>query len=146
MAINKVIVNGSVLIDLTEDTVSAGSLKKGVTAHDKSGELITGIMEESSLDDIDQVLLYGFQEGTRSFAEDGTVMETDSQGRILTRTFSDEGKTCTSVLTDNAGEALGMMVKTYGEDFSQVTITDRHGNVKVKKISYSGSQVDVTVE
>ncbi len=146
MAVNKVIANGSVLIDLTEDTVSAGSLKKGVTAHDKSGELITGTMEESSLDDIDQVLLYGFQEGTRSFAEDGTVTATDSQGRILTRIFTDDGKTCTSVLTDNAGETLGVMVKTYGEDFSQVTITDRHGNVKVKKISYSGSQVDVTVE
>lgn len=146
MAVNKVIANGKVLIDLTGDTVTAGSLKKGVTAHDKTGEPITGTMDASSIDDIDQVLLYGFQEGTRSFAEDGTVIATDLQGRTLTRAFSNEGKTCTSVLTDTDGVELGRLVKTYGEDFSQVTITDRHGNVKVKKISYSGSQVDVTVE
>ncbi len=146
MAINKVIANGNVLIDLTEDTVTAGSLKKGVTAHDKSGERITGTMDESGLDDVDQVLLYGFQEGTRSFAEDGTVTAKDSQGRVLIRTFSNGGRTCTSVLTDEAGGELGRMVKIYGEDFSQVTITDRYSNVKVKKISYSGSQMDVTVE
>ena len=29
MAVNKVIANGKVLIDLTDDTVTAGSLKKG---------------------------------------------------------------------------------------------------------------------
>lgn len=146
MAVNKVIANGSVLIDLTEDTVSAGSLKKGVTAHDRSGELITGTMEESSLDDVDQVLLYGFQEGTRSFAEDGTVTATDSQGRKLVRVFSEGGRVCTSDLSDKSGYCLGIMRKVYNEDFSEVAIADRHGNVKVKKISYSGSQVDVTVE
>lgn len=144
--VNKVVFNNEVLVDLTGDTVTAGSLKKGVTAHNKAGEPITGVMEDVSLDDIDQVLLYGFQEGMRSFAEDGTVTAKDPQGRTLTRTFSDTGKTCTSVLTDTDGVELGRMVKTYGEDFSKVTITDRHGNVKVKKISYSGSQVDVTVE
>ena len=42
MAINKVVYNGSVLIDLTEDTVSAASLMAGLTAHDKSGTKITG--------------------------------------------------------------------------------------------------------
>lgn len=145
MAVNKVIANGKVLIDLTGDTVTAGSLKKGVTAHDKAGMPITGTMDESGIDDIDQVLLYGFHEETWSFAEDGTVTAADPQGRTLTRTFSDEDKTCASVLTDDAGQELGRMVKTYGEDFSKVTITDRHGNVKVKKILYNGSQVDVTV-
>lgn len=34
--------NGKVLIDLTGDTVTANKLQKGITAHDKSGELITG--------------------------------------------------------------------------------------------------------
>lgn len=147
MAVNKVIANGKVLIDLTGDTVTAGLLKKGVTAHDKTGEIITGTLDQSEeIDDIDRVLTYGFSEGTRTFADDGTVVARDSAGRTLTRTFSDTGKTCTSVLTDTDGVELGRMVKTYGEDFSKVTITDRHGNVKVKKISYSGSQVDVTVE
>ena len=100
--VNKVVFNNEVLVDLTGDTVTAGSLKKGVTAHNKAGEPITGVMEDVSLDDIDQVLLYGFQEGMRSFAEDGTVTAKDPQGRKLTRTFSDTGKTCTSVLTDKS--------------------------------------------
>lgn len=147
MAVNKVIANGEVLIDLTGDTVTAGSLKKGVTAHDKTGEIITGTLDQSEeIDGIDLVLTYGFSEGIRTFADDGTAVARDSAGRTLTRTFSEDGKTCTSVLADADGVELGTMVKTYGEDFSQVTITDRHGNVKVKNISSSGSQVDVTVE
>lgn len=42
MAVNKVIYNGSTLIDLTGDTVTAAQLKSGVKAHDKSGAVITG--------------------------------------------------------------------------------------------------------
>lgn len=40
--VNKVIFDGEVLIDLTADTVEADKLLKGATAHDKSGEIITG--------------------------------------------------------------------------------------------------------
>lgn len=42
MAVNKVVYNGETLIDLTSDTVEAGSLLSGVTAHDKAGNKITG--------------------------------------------------------------------------------------------------------
>lgn len=42
MAKNKIIYGGEVLLDLTSDTVTAADLKEGVTAHDKSGEVITG--------------------------------------------------------------------------------------------------------
>ena len=42
MAINKVIYGGNTLIDLTADTITASDLKDGVTAHDKSGAVITG--------------------------------------------------------------------------------------------------------
>lgn len=42
MAINKVIYGGNVLLDLTGDTVTPDQLKSGVTAHDKSGEVIAG--------------------------------------------------------------------------------------------------------
>lgn len=40
--VNKVVYGGKVLVDLTSDTVTAGDLAKGVTAHDKSGATITG--------------------------------------------------------------------------------------------------------
>lgn len=42
MAVNKVVYGSEVKIDLTGDTVTAETLAKGITAHDKSGEIITG--------------------------------------------------------------------------------------------------------
>ena len=42
MAINKIVIGNEVKIDLTADTVTAASMLKGVTAHDKSGEIIEG--------------------------------------------------------------------------------------------------------
>lgn len=43
--VNQVIVNGETILDLTNDTVTANDLAKGVTAHDKSGTAITGTVE-----------------------------------------------------------------------------------------------------
>ena len=40
--VNKVVYGGQTLIDLTADTITAGDLAAGVTAHDKSGAAITG--------------------------------------------------------------------------------------------------------
>ena len=42
MAKNKIIYGNQVLIDLTSDTVTADKLAEGFTAHDRSGEIITG--------------------------------------------------------------------------------------------------------
>ena len=42
MAVNKVIYGGNILIDLTTDTITADKLASGITAHDKSGAIITG--------------------------------------------------------------------------------------------------------
>lgn len=48
MAINKVVYSGETLIDLTSDTVTADKLSKGITAHDKTGAIITGVLEAAS--------------------------------------------------------------------------------------------------
>lgn len=42
MANNKIIFGNEVLMDLTQDTITASDLKSGITAHDKSGAAITG--------------------------------------------------------------------------------------------------------
>ena len=42
MAVNKVVYGTTVLVDLTEDTVTPDKLLKGATAHDASGEQVTG--------------------------------------------------------------------------------------------------------
>lgn len=46
--INKVIFGDETLIDLTADTVSADKLAQGITAHDKTGAIITGISTKDS--------------------------------------------------------------------------------------------------
>lgn len=51
-SVNKVIVNGIVRIDLTDDTVSPDTLLKGVTAHDNSGTLITGTLEDKNISNV----------------------------------------------------------------------------------------------
>ena len=45
MAINKVVYGTTVLVDLSNDTVTAETLALGETAHDKAGNVITGTME-----------------------------------------------------------------------------------------------------
>ena len=47
MAVNKVVYGTTVLVDLTEDTVTADKLLKGATAHNAAGEPVTGEMEPS---------------------------------------------------------------------------------------------------
>ena len=60
MSVNKVEYNDNgqlkTLIDLTADTVTADKLAKGYTAHDMSGNIITGTMESGSSDEAMEAL------------------------------------------------------------------------------------------
>ena len=60
MSVNKVQYNDNgqlkTLIDLTADTVTADKLAKGYTAHDMSGNIITGTMESGSSDEAMEAL------------------------------------------------------------------------------------------
>ena len=42
MAVNKVVINDEVVLDLTGDTVQAADLPKGVIAHSSTGDKVTG--------------------------------------------------------------------------------------------------------
>ncbi len=48
---NHVVVNNETILDLREDTVTPETLKKGYKAHDKSGAVIVGTMEELDTSD-----------------------------------------------------------------------------------------------
>jgi hypothetical protein len=48
MGANKITYYGKVLIDLTSDSVTPETLAEGVTAHDKSGAMITGTMSANT--------------------------------------------------------------------------------------------------
>lgn len=52
MAVNKVVVNDETVVDLTSDTVTSDVLLASYTAHDSSGNVITGILS----DNLDPVL------------------------------------------------------------------------------------------
>lgn len=65
MAVNKIIYNKKTLIDLTNDTVTADKLFKGVLAHDKSGNQIVGTFEQS------------LPTGTKTITANGTYDVTD---------------------------------------------------------------------
>lgn len=45
MVVNEIDLNGRTVMDLTSDTVTADTLAKGITAHDKSGNPIVGTMQ-----------------------------------------------------------------------------------------------------
>lgn len=59
MAVNKVNYGNKTLIDLTSDTVTAENLIQGITAHNKSGDKITGTYKKPS--------------GTVNISSNGTV-------------------------------------------------------------------------
>lgn len=48
MAVNQVIYGGETLIDLTGDTVTPATLLAGTTAHDASGNQITGTLSRQT--------------------------------------------------------------------------------------------------
>lgn len=48
MAINKVVINNEVKLDLTADTIEASDLALGKTAHDRTGAVITGTSTKDS--------------------------------------------------------------------------------------------------
>lgn len=52
MAVNKVEYAGTVLLDLTSDTVTANDMVEGATAHNKSGEIIRGTIPKRESTDI----------------------------------------------------------------------------------------------
>ena len=76
MAVNKIVINDEVKIDLTADTVSPSTLASGITAHDKSGNIITG------------TALTGFTADDLKFSGDLTLFNTGGRfDRIINKYF-----------------------------------------------------------
>ena len=94
MAINKVVLNNEVQLDLTADTVTADKLLKGYTAHDKSGASIVGTYEGGSTP-------------SPSPTEDNaTVIFVDYEGTLLETWTKDEVAGKTALPTPPAHEGL----------------------------------------
>ena len=82
MGNSKIVYYGETLIDLTGDTVEAAKLLKGVTAHDKKGEKITGTFEAA---DPYAIIGVTYPEGSVCTCTNGTLTLTakDTSGTAL---------------------------------------------------------------
>ena len=55
-----------------------------------SGDVAGNLQLEIDKEEVKRILLVGFEDGTKEFSDDGTVItSTASDGRTLTKTFSD---------------------------------------------------------
>lgn len=90
---------------------------------DQLGEDAAGnLQNQINKDEIKRILLVGFEDGTKEFSEDGTVItSTASDGRILTKTFTNGFLTMTSVLKSAAGAEVARVVKTFNADGSLIS-------------------------
>jgi hypothetical protein len=82
MGNSKIVYYGETLIDLTGDTVEAAKLLKGVTAHDKKGEKITGTFEAA---DPYAIIGVTYPSGSVCTCSNGSVTLTakDTTGKAL---------------------------------------------------------------
>ena len=82
-----------------------------------SGDVAGNLQLESDKEEVKRILLVGFEDGTKEFSDDGTVItSTASDGRTLTKTFSDGFLTMTNVLKSAAGAEVARAVKTFDSD------------------------------
>lgn len=82
-----------------------------------SGDVAGNLQLEIDKEEVKRILLVGFEDGTKEFSDDGTVItSTASDGRTLTKTFSDGFLTVTNVLKSAAGAEVARAVKTFDSD------------------------------
>lgn len=82
-----------------------------------SGDVAGNLQLEIDKEEVKRILLVGFEDGTKEFSDDGTVItSTAGDGRTLTKTFSDGFLTMTNVLKSAAGAEVARAVKTFDSD------------------------------
>lgn len=81
------------------------------------GDVAGNLQLEIDKEEVKRILLVGFEDGTKEFSDDGTVItSTASDGRTLTKTFSDGFLTMTNVLKSAVGAEVARAVKTFDSD------------------------------
>ena len=82
-----------------------------------SGDVAGNLQLEIDKEEVKRILLVGFEDGTKEFSDDGTVITSiASDGRTLTKIFSDGFLTMTNVLKSAAGVEVARAVKTFDSD------------------------------
>ena len=128
MAVNKVEINGEVKLDLTADTVTAAKLAQGETAHDASGQRITGTMTTLQLR-----LVVTVSAGATVTATNGskTISGTADSTGVCTLTVPEAG-------TWSVSATLGGQTS----DTKTVSITDTY----MVSLTFFSATITVTVD
>lgn len=134
MAINKIVYDGNTLIDLTSDTVTAGDLAEGVTAHDRSGTLITGtavtgdyILTYDENTTVGRAKVGTAKTGTPNYTPSGDVVVTTETLTVVT------GARLTDDITGGYVLTLGVELTTKSKDF-------------INSVAFNGNGVHFTIE
>lgn len=98
------------IADEQADFIAWYNQMKGQLTDDAAGNLQMSIDKEA----IKRILLVGFEDGTKEFSDDGTVItSTASDGRTLIKTFTNGFLTMTNVLKNATGVEVARAVKTF---------------------------------
>ena len=156
MAISKVSYFGEILMDLTGDTVTPGDLKKGVTAHDKSGAAITGTntydadtsdATEAAAEILKGKIAYiGGKKVTGTMPNDGAVTGTIStkEGKYTIPIGFHDGTGTVSISAEEQEKMIAGNIKQ-GVSIMGVVGTYAGEAVKLQKKTVSPDKADVTV-
>lgn len=143
MGVNQVIYNGTTLIDLTGDTVTADTLAEGVVAHDKRGERIVGTMVagsgggtgENHITEVG-VMIDGEPVTIRDDGSRLTTVINEDESIVETRTFLD-GTTEVKTTVFNSDDTVTETTVANGEtttklttftDLGMITMNTTNGN------------------
>lgn len=88
-----------------------------------SGDVAGNLQLQIDKNDVKRILLSGFADGSKEFNEDGTVItSTADDGRTLTKTFTNNFLTMTTVLKSSEGGEIARMVKQFNSDGTLIDI------------------------
>lgn len=142
MAVNKVVFGAVSIMDISDSTVTADKLAKGVTAYDKTGEKITGTMEASSAPILQEKTVTpstAAQSITADNGYDGLSKVTVNGDANLTADNIKSGTSIFGVTGSYAGSTPNLQSKS-------VTYTSNGTATITPDSGYDGlSSVDVTV-
>lgn len=87
-----------------------------------SGDSAANLQIQLDESGIQNILMNGLPDGTKTFSDDGTVITTvDSAGRRLVKTFSSDFSLCNITLYSAEGGELGTLVKEFSSDGLTIT-------------------------